>query len=99
MEKILTDLAEALRERLAIIADEDGRRDPARHTERLRQVSERIEQIEQTLPPTIDPQLRHFLKRRSYTKALELLEEADAVTRSRGVEEEVLDKLDEPAPQ
>ena len=73
MEKILTDLSEALRERLAIITDEDSRRDPARHTERLREVSERIEQIEQTLPPTIDPQLRHFLQRRSYTKALELL--------------------------
>ena len=73
MEKILTDLSEALRERLAIIGDEESRRDPARHTERLQEVSERIEQIEQTLPPTIDPQLRHFLKRRSYSKALELL--------------------------
>ena len=99
MEKILTDLSEALRERLAIISDEESRRDPARHTERLRQVSQRIEEIEQTLPPTIDPQLRHFLQRRSYSKALELVEEADAVTRSRVVEEEVLDKLDEPASQ
>ena len=74
MEKELTDLAAALRERLAIIADEESRRDPARHTERLREVSERIEQIEHGLPPTIDPQLRHFLQRRSYSKALELLE-------------------------
>ena len=73
MEKILTDLSEALRERLAIIGDEESRLDPARHTERLQEVSERIEQIEQTLPPTIDPQLRHFLQRRSYSKALELL--------------------------
>ena len=73
MEKILTDLAEALRERLAIISDDESRRDPARHTERLRDVSERIERIEQILPPTIDPQLRHFLQRRSYSKALELL--------------------------
>lgn len=73
MEKILTDLSEALRDRLAIIADKESRRDPARHTERLREVSERIEQIEQALPPTIDPQLRHFLQRRSYSKALELL--------------------------
>ena len=73
MEKILADLSEALRERLAIIANEESRRDPAQHTKRLREVSERIEQIEQTLPPTIDPQLRHFLQRRSYSKALELL--------------------------
>jgi hypothetical protein len=37
-------------------------------------VSERIERLEQSLPPQTDPQLRHFLQRRSYTKALELLE-------------------------
>jgi hypothetical protein len=74
MEKKLTELAAALRERLAIIADEDSRRDPDQHTERLRDVSERIERIEHGLPPSIDPQLRHFLQRRSYSKALELLE-------------------------
>jgi hypothetical protein len=73
MEKKLTELATALRERLTIIADEESRRDPVRHAERLREVSERIEQIEHGLPSTIDPQLRHFLQRRSYTKALELL--------------------------
>lgn len=74
MDKILTDLAAALRERLAIIGDEKSRRDPERHIERLRVVSERIEELEQQLPPKIDPQLRHFLQRRSYSKALELLE-------------------------
>jgi hypothetical protein len=70
----LTELSAALRDRLAIIGDEESRRDPERHTERLRAVSERIERLEQALPPQIDPQLRHFLQRRSYTKALELLE-------------------------
>lgn len=70
----LTELAAALRDRLAIIADEASRRDPERHTERLREVSEKIERIEQSLPPKIDPELRHFLQRRSYSKALELLE-------------------------
>ena len=74
MDKILTELAVALRERLAIIGDEESRRDPERHTERLRVVSERIEDLERQLPPRIDPQLRHFLQRRSYSKALELLE-------------------------
>ncbi|MEY2495934.1 MAG: hypothetical protein QOJ45_2426 [Verrucomicrobiota bacterium] len=73
MDKILADLAAALRERLSIIGDEDSRRDSDRHTERLREVSERIEQLERNLPPTIDPQLRHFLQRRSYSKALEFL--------------------------
>jgi hypothetical protein len=70
----LTELAAALRERLAIISDEDSRRDPEQHTQRLRAVSERIERLEQGLSAQIDPQLRHFLQRRSYSKALELLE-------------------------
>jgi hypothetical protein len=74
MDKILTDLAEALRHRLAIIGDEESRRDPDRHTERLRAVSEKIEELERQLPPKINPELRHFLQRRSYTKALELIE-------------------------
>jgi hypothetical protein len=74
MDASLTELAVALRERLTIISDETSRRDPLQHTGRLREVSERIERLEQSLPPDIDPQLRHFLHRRSYTKALEMLE-------------------------
>ena len=74
MEIPLADLATALRERLAIIADEESRRDVERHSQRLQQISERIEMLEQQLPPQVDPQLRHFLQRRSYSKALELLE-------------------------
>ena len=71
--QILTELTDALRERLEIVADEESRRDPVRHTERLREVSEKLERIEHLLPSTIDPQLRHFLQRRSYSKAYELL--------------------------
>ena len=71
--QILLELTEALRERLGIIQDEESRRDPAHHIERLRKISEKIELLEHQLPPTIDPQLRHFLQRRSYNKALELL--------------------------
>ena len=73
MDAPLSELADALRERLEIIGDEESRRDPERHTQRLRCVSERIEGLEKSLPPKTDPQLRHFLQRRSYTKALELL--------------------------
>jgi hypothetical protein len=72
--QILTELADALRERLAIIGDEESRQDLAQHTERLQRVSEKLELIEHRLPKTVDPQLRHFLQRRSYSKALELLE-------------------------
>jgi len=74
MDETLTALAATLRERLTIVADEESRRDPDRHTDRLRDVSEKIERLEQALPPKIDPELRHFLQRRSYSKALELLE-------------------------
>ncbi len=75
MNATLVDLANALRERLAIIADEESRRDADGHMARLQEVSERIEKIERQLPPNLDPQLRHFLQRRSYSKALELAEE------------------------
>ena len=74
MSASLIELADALRDRIAIIGDEESRRDPEQHTEKLRAVSERIECLEQRLPAQTDPQLRHFLQRRSYSKALELLE-------------------------
>lgn len=74
MDQLLSDLAAALRNRIAIISDAASRRDPTQHTERLRVASERLESLEQQLPGAIDPQLRHFLQRRSYTKALEYLE-------------------------
>ncbi len=66
-------LAEALRERLAIIADENSRRDPEAHMERLQEISDRIEHISNALPRPVNPQLAHYLTRRSYDKALELL--------------------------
>jgi hypothetical protein len=74
MNSATLDLTAALRERLAIIGDENSRRDPEAHTARLREVSEKIEKLEAALPRPIDPQLAHFLQRRSYDKALELLE-------------------------
>jgi hypothetical protein len=74
MQTALTDLAEALRERLAIIQDEEGRRDQTKHLERLRVVSEKIDNLQAALPRPIDPQLAHFLQRRSYDKALEFIE-------------------------
>jgi hypothetical protein len=69
-----SDLAAALRERLAIIRDEDSRRDPEKHITRLRTVSEMIDHLAAALPKPIDPQLAHFLQRKSYDKALEFLE-------------------------
>ena len=74
MENALADLAEALRERLAIIRDEQSRRDEAKHISRLRAVSEKIDRLQESLPPSTDPRLKHYLERKSYDKALEHLE-------------------------
>jgi len=74
MTKTETELAEALRERLKIISDEKSRRDPDQLVRRLREISERIETLAAALPRPIPPRLAHFLDRRSYDKALALLE-------------------------
>ena len=74
MENVIVDLAKALRERLDIIRDEASRRDPSAHTVRLREVSERIDKLQAALPRPIEPQLAHYLERRSYDKALEFIE-------------------------
>lgn len=71
---MIADLRDALRERLAIIRDEESRRDHETHIDRLRAVSEKIDRLQQSLPASINPRLKHYLDRRSYDKALELLE-------------------------
>jgi hypothetical protein len=70
----VVDLRDALRERLAIIHDEASRRDEEAHIARLRVISEKIDKLQAALPRPIDPQLAHYLQRRSYDKALEFLE-------------------------
>ena len=74
MQNVIVDLAKALRERLAIIRDDESRRDQTKHLERLRVISEKIDNLQAALPQPIDPQLAHFLQRKSYDKALEFLE-------------------------
>lgn len=76
MTKTETELAEALRERLKIISDEESRGDPEQHVNRLREISDRIETLVATLPQPIPSRLAHFLDRRSYDKALEFLEDS-----------------------
>jgi len=71
---VVADLAQALRERLAVIRDEHSRRDEAKHIARLRAVSEKIDQLQAALPEPVDPRLAHYLDRKSYDKALEYLE-------------------------
>ena len=78
MERAFADLAQALRERLEVIRDEASRRDQAKHIGRLRDISEKIDRLQDSLPPSTDPRLRHYLDRKSYDKALEYLEAASA---------------------
>jgi len=78
MHNKTSDLAAALRERVAIIREENSRRDPEAHVARLRAVSEKINNLASALPKPIDPQLAHFLQRKSYDKALELLDASSA---------------------
>ena len=75
MQDVVVELREALRERLAIIGDEESRRDAGAHMARLSAISERIDNLAAVLPRPIDPRLAHYLQRRSYDKALEFLEQ------------------------
>jgi hypothetical protein len=78
MEHSLADLAQALRERLEVIRDEESRRDEANHMARLRAASEKIDRLQESLLLSIDPRLKHYLERKSYDKALEHLENITA---------------------
>jgi hypothetical protein len=76
MDQYYVVLAEALQDRLAVIADHQLRdQDPEAHLVRLRRASERIEQLRDRLPADADPMLVHYLDRMSLTKALEFLQE------------------------
>ena len=73
--KCLADLAQALRERLAVIGDEASRRDQAKHIDRLRAVLQKIDRLQESLPSSTDSRLKHYLDRKSYDKALEFLQD------------------------
>ena len=75
----LTPLAEALRERLAVIADHAHRAlDQAAHLQRLIDASTRIDALITALPSgELDPQFRHYLEKKSYDKALAWIERAE----------------------
>lgn len=73
-QNAMIDLATALRERLAVISDQASRSQPAEHMRRLEAISDKIDMLQAALPLPIDPRLAHYLERRSYEKALELLD-------------------------
>ncbi len=72
----LVELREAVKNRLAVVADHQLRdRDPAAHLEKLISAAGRLDELVGKLPPEANPQLRHYLERQSYVKALAWLEE------------------------
>jgi hypothetical protein len=69
------ELAEALRQRLALIADRDFyQRDPQGHLDALRDVSHRIDTARDALPRPIPGELAHYLHGASLSKALAWIE-------------------------
>lgn len=72
----LHSLRDLLKERLDAVADRDHyQRDPDGHLQRLQSVTTRLEESVQALPPDADPQLRHYLTRQSYVKAIDWLDQ------------------------
>jgi hypothetical protein len=68
-------LVSALKRRLQIIADRDWyQRDAASHLAALVTVSDEIVSHSAELTPPVHPQLKHYLERCSYDKALAFLE-------------------------
>ena len=73
-----SELADLLRQRVAIIADHAWRdRDAAGHLEALKDVSEKISAWTIANRTKVDAQLRHYLGNASYQKALAHLEALD----------------------
>ncbi len=75
---VYRELADALRQRLAVIGDRTAyQNDPQAHLRRLQEASERIIRLQGKLPVPVDPRLAHYLERCSYDKALAFLENAN----------------------
>ena len=75
MDEYYATLAQALRDRIQVIADSRLRdQDPTGHLTKLREASERIEELKKRLPFDTDPMLAHYLERMSLTKALDFVQ-------------------------
>ena len=75
MPDLFAELADALRERLAVIADRElYARDPAAHLEKLKAASEKITHLGAALPRPLPGDFAHYLQRASYEKALAWIE-------------------------
>ena len=74
-----SELRAALQERLKVVADHESRdRNPQAHLEQLKSAASRLDAAIARLPVQCDPELRHYLGRQSYVKALAWLESQDS---------------------
>ncbi|RYD38018.1 MAG: hypothetical protein EOP85_17215 [Verrucomicrobiaceae bacterium] len=74
---MISELADLLRRRVAVIADHAWRdRDPDGHLDALKDVSEKIGEWTRKHRTEVDAQLRHYLANSSYQKALAHIEAA-----------------------
>lgn len=65
----------ALKRRLEVVADHEFRdRDPQAHLQALMAAAAELDQQAALLPSDVDPNLRHYLDRQSYLKAVAWLE-------------------------
>jgi hypothetical protein len=70
-------LLSVVKGRLDLVADHAFRdRDPASHLAALKSAAAILDAEVSALPANVDPTLRHYLERQSYTKALHWLQEA-----------------------
>jgi len=69
-------LRDLIQERLDAVADRAHyERDPEGHLHRLKSISANVDKAVQELPADVDPQLRHYLQRQSYLKAIAWLDQ------------------------
>lgn len=79
MKADFSELTEALRQRLSLVGDHEFReRDPKGHLEQLKSAASRLDAAIAQLPIQSDPELRHYLTRQSYVKALAWLEKQNS---------------------
>lgn len=77
MNELHQKLLTAVKGRLDLVADHGFRdRDPAAHLAALKAAAARLDAEVSALPDQVDPTLRHYLERQSYTKALDWLQDA-----------------------
>lgn len=67
-----TELRDAVQARLDVVADHGLRdRDAAQHLEKLIAAAQQLDALVANLPRDCDPQLRHYLEKQSYLKAVD----------------------------